>query len=117
VLSRPGHTEAAGDLPRLAGLYPAGTLCEIVNDDGTMARGPELAAFARRHGLAYINVSEIIAYRRGHEQLITLAAMSGLPMGATSMCYIFRPVERSALCAISHPQEAASFAEFTSGIT
>jgi 3,4-dihydroxy 2-butanone 4-phosphate synthase/GTP cyclohydrolase II len=79
VLARPGHTEAAGDLPRLAGLYPAGALCEIVNDDGTMARGPELAAFARMHGLAYINVSEIIAYRRGHEQLIALAATARLP--------------------------------------
>jgi 3,4-dihydroxy 2-butanone 4-phosphate synthase/GTP cyclohydrolase II len=79
VLARPGHTEAAGDLPRLAGLYPAAALCEIVNDDGTMARGSQLAAFARRHGLAYINVSEIIAYRQAHEQLIALAATARLP--------------------------------------
>ncbi len=79
VLARPGHTEAAADLARLAALYPAGALCEIVNDDGTMARGSQLAAFARRYGLAYVNVSEIIAYRRSHERLITLEAAARLP--------------------------------------
>jgi 3,4-dihydroxy 2-butanone 4-phosphate synthase/GTP cyclohydrolase II len=79
VLARPGHTEAAGDLARLAGLYPAGALCEIVNDDGTMARGSQLATFARKHRLAYVNVSEIIAYRQSHDQLITHVAAARLP--------------------------------------
>jgi 3,4-dihydroxy 2-butanone 4-phosphate synthase/GTP cyclohydrolase II len=79
VLERPGHTEAAVDLARLAGLQAAGALCEIVNEDGTMARGPQLAAFARKHGLAYVKVSEIIAYRRVHERLIALTAVARLP--------------------------------------
>src|SRR3954452_3530446 len=58
VLVRPGHTEAAIDLVRMAGLFPAGVLCEIVNDDGTMARGAQLEKFARRHGLPYITIPE-----------------------------------------------------------
>ena len=64
VLVRPGHTEAAMDLTVLAGLTPAGVLCEIVNDDGTMARLPELRVFARRHRLALISIADLIAYRR-----------------------------------------------------
>ena len=79
VLARPGHTEAAAELTRLAGLYPAGALCEIVNDDGNMARGPQLADFAQKYGLVYVTVAEIIAYRRGHEQLVALAAVAHLP--------------------------------------
>lgn len=64
VLHRPGHTEAAVDLARLAGLRPGGVLAEVVNDDGTMARRPELEVFARDHGLVMISIHDLIAYRR-----------------------------------------------------
>ena len=74
VLRRPGHTEAAVDLARLAGLRPAGALCEIVNDDGTMARLPELRAFAAAHGLTLITIADLVAYRRRTEtRTVTLA--------------------------------------------
>jgi 3,4-dihydroxy 2-butanone 4-phosphate synthase/GTP cyclohydrolase II len=66
VLERPGHTEAAVDLSRLAGLSPVGVLVEIVNDDGSMARLPELRVFAARHGLALISIADLIAYRTAH---------------------------------------------------
>jgi 3,4-dihydroxy 2-butanone 4-phosphate synthase/GTP cyclohydrolase II len=66
VLERPGHTEAGVDLARLAGLTPVGVLVEIVNDDGTMARLPELRVFARQHGLALISIADLIAYRTAH---------------------------------------------------
>ena len=66
VIERPGHTEAAVDLARLAGQSPVGVLVEIVNDDGTMARLPELRAFAREHGLALISIADLIAYRTAH---------------------------------------------------
>jgi 3,4-dihydroxy 2-butanone 4-phosphate synthase/GTP cyclohydrolase II len=66
VVERPGHTEAAVDLARLAGLTPVGVLVEIVNDDGTMARLPELRVFARTHGLALISIADLIAYRTEH---------------------------------------------------
>jgi 3,4-dihydroxy 2-butanone 4-phosphate synthase/GTP cyclohydrolase II len=65
VLRRPGHTEASVDLTRLAGLRPGGVLAEVVNDDGTMARRPELEAFARRHGLCIVSIADLIAYRSG----------------------------------------------------
>lgn len=65
VLSRPGHTEAAVDLARLAGLPASGVICEVANDDGTMARLPELERFAERHGLHLITIEDLIAYRRG----------------------------------------------------
>lgn len=63
VLSRPGHTEAAVDLAKLAGLSPSGVICEVANDDGTMARLPELEAFAERHGLHLITIEDLVAYR------------------------------------------------------
>jgi 3,4-dihydroxy 2-butanone 4-phosphate synthase / GTP cyclohydrolase II len=63
VLERPGHTEAAVDLARLAGLPPVGVLVEVVNDDGTMARLPDLLGFAARHNLAIISIADLIAYR------------------------------------------------------
>ena len=63
VLSRPGHTEAAVDLARLAGLSPAGVICEVANADGTMARLPELEVFAERHGLHLVTIEDLIAYR------------------------------------------------------
>lgn len=67
VLERPGHTEAALDLAVLAGREPAGVLCEIVNDDGSMARRPQLLAFARAHGLPIITIEQLIAWRRARE--------------------------------------------------
>ncbi|EIV96418.1 bifunctional 3,4-dihydroxy-2-butanone-4-phosphate synthase/GTP cyclohydrolase II [Frankia sp. QA3] len=79
VLRRPGHTEAAVDLARLAGLRPAGTICEIVNDDGTMARLPELAAFAREHGLLLISIADLIAYRRRTEKQVVRVAEATIP--------------------------------------
>ena len=70
VLKRAGHTEAAVDLARLAGLSPAGVLCELVNDDGTMARGEQAARFADEHGLTVLTVGQLIAFRRRWEKLV-----------------------------------------------
>src|ERR1700724_2828095 len=70
VLVRTGHTEAAVDLARLAGLNPSGVICEIMNDDGTMARRPELIAFAQRHGLKIATIADLIAYRRRHDRIV-----------------------------------------------
>src|SRR5215218_10658215 len=79
VLVRRGHTEAAVDLAALAGLTPAGVLVEIVNDDGTMKRGPELREFADEHGLAMISIEDLVRYRRRHEVLVERAAETHLP--------------------------------------
>ena len=70
VLVRAGHTEAATDVARLAGLKPAGVICEIMNDDGTMARLPDLVTFAQKHGLKIGTISDLIAYRRRHDNLV-----------------------------------------------
>ncbi|BDG58918.1 bifunctional 3,4-dihydroxy-2-butanone-4-phosphate synthase/GTP cyclohydrolase II [Caldinitratiruptor microaerophilus] len=70
VLRRPGHTEAAVDLARLAGLTPAGVICEILNEDGTMARLPDLIPFAERHGLKILRIADLVRYRLEHETLI-----------------------------------------------
>ncbi|SDI52918.1 3,4-dihydroxy-2-butanone-4-phosphate synthase [Lutimaribacter saemankumensis] len=70
VLVRAGHTEAAVDVSRLAGLNPSGVICEIMNEDGTMARLPDLVAFAQRHGLKIGTISDLIAYRRRHDNLV-----------------------------------------------
>jgi 3,4-dihydroxy 2-butanone 4-phosphate synthase/GTP cyclohydrolase II len=79
VLKRAGHTEAAVDLARLAGLRPAGVLAEIVNDDGTMARFPQLEHFADEHGLPLISIADLIAYRRRHEHLVHRVADVMIP--------------------------------------
>jgi 3,4-dihydroxy 2-butanone 4-phosphate synthase/GTP cyclohydrolase II len=79
VLRRPGHTEAAVDLARLAGLPEAGVLCEVVNDDGTMARLPELRAFANAHDLALISIEQLIEYRRRNERQLSRQAQTRLP--------------------------------------
>ncbi|MCL6549694.1 MAG: bifunctional 3,4-dihydroxy-2-butanone-4-phosphate synthase/GTP cyclohydrolase II [Acidothermus cellulolyticus] len=79
VLRRPGHTEAAVDLARLAGLTPAGVLSEIVEDDGSMARLPSLLRFARRHNLAIISIADLVAYRRRTEKLVERVAATQLP--------------------------------------
>src|SRR5919112_14767 len=70
VLVRAGQTEAAVDLARIAGLYPAGVICEIMNDDGTMARVPELTKFAKRHKLMMITIADLIQYRMRTEALV-----------------------------------------------
>ncbi len=79
VLVRPGHTEASVDLARLAGLYPAGVLCELVNDDGSMARGESLETFADLHGLVMISIDDLVAYRWRTEDLVTREASAVLP--------------------------------------
>ncbi|MYA72185.1 bifunctional 3,4-dihydroxy-2-butanone-4-phosphate synthase/GTP cyclohydrolase II [Candidatus Poribacteria bacterium] len=79
VLRRAGHTEATVDLARMAGLYPAGVLCEILNEDGTMARVPELMKFAAQHELKIITISDLIAYRRQTETLIKRVATADIP--------------------------------------
>jgi 3,4-dihydroxy 2-butanone 4-phosphate synthase/GTP cyclohydrolase II len=79
VLKRAGQTEASVDLARLAGLEPAGVICEIMNDDGTMARVPDLAAFALRHGIRMITVSDLIRHRLNHETLVRRLAAPIVP--------------------------------------
>jgi 3,4-dihydroxy 2-butanone 4-phosphate synthase / GTP cyclohydrolase II len=79
VLVRAGQTEAAVDLARIAGLYPAGVICEILNPDGTMARVPELAKFARRHKLLMITIADLIKYRIKTEALVRRVAAAQLP--------------------------------------
>jgi 3,4-dihydroxy 2-butanone 4-phosphate synthase/GTP cyclohydrolase II len=79
VLRRAGHTEASVDLARLAGLRPAGVLAEVVNEDGTMARLPELSAFARQHGLTLISIADLIAYRRRTEKQVRAVAEARIP--------------------------------------
>ena len=79
VLVRAGQTEAAVDLARIAGLYPAGVICEIMNEDGTMARVPELTRFAKRHKLLMITIADLIKYRMRTEALVHRVASAALP--------------------------------------
>jgi 3,4-dihydroxy 2-butanone 4-phosphate synthase/GTP cyclohydrolase II len=79
VMRRAGHTETSVDLARLAGLYPAGVCCEIMNDDGTMARVPQLLEFSQKHDLKIITVADLIEYRRRTEKLIRRVATTHLP--------------------------------------
>ena len=79
VLQRVGHTEAAIDLARLAGMAPAGVICEILNEDGTAARRPELEAFAERHGIVFITVAQLVAHRLKSERLVHRVAEARLP--------------------------------------
>jgi 3,4-dihydroxy 2-butanone 4-phosphate synthase/GTP cyclohydrolase II len=79
VLERVGQTEAAVDLARLAGLNPSGVICEIMNDDGTMARVPDLVQFCSRHGLKMITVADLVAYRRRTEKLVERVVSTRLP--------------------------------------
>jgi 3,4-dihydroxy 2-butanone 4-phosphate synthase/GTP cyclohydrolase II len=81
VLERAGQTEAAVDLARLAGLNPAGVICEIMNDDGTMARVPDLVEYCTRHGLSMVTVADLIAYRRRHDKLVERVVSTRLPTG------------------------------------
>jgi 3,4-dihydroxy 2-butanone 4-phosphate synthase/GTP cyclohydrolase II len=79
VLVRPGQTEASVDMARIAGLYPAGVICEVMNDDGTMARVPDLEIFAQRHGLKIISVADLVRYRVNKEKLVRRRAETDLP--------------------------------------
>ena len=79
VLKRAGHTEAAVDLARMAGLEPAGVICEITNEDGTMSRLPQLIEFAKEHGLLLSSIAELIKYRRRHEKLVTRIGQAQVP--------------------------------------
>lgn len=79
VLRRPGHTEAAADLARLAGRYPGGVLCEIVNDDGSMARRPDLFRFAAEHDLHIVTIADLVAYRKRTEAIVEHVAESRIP--------------------------------------
>jgi 3,4-dihydroxy 2-butanone 4-phosphate synthase/GTP cyclohydrolase II len=79
VIKRPGHTEASVDLSRLAGCHPAGVLCEVVSADGSMARTPELQAFAKQHGLKCITIADLIRYRLKHDTLVEHTAEATFP--------------------------------------
>jgi 3,4-dihydroxy 2-butanone 4-phosphate synthase/GTP cyclohydrolase II len=79
VLERTGHTEASVDLARLAGLNPAGVICEIQNEDGSMARGDDLVAYCAKHGLRMVSIADLIAYRRRHEKLVERVVDTKLP--------------------------------------
>lgn len=79
VLKRAGHTEAAVDLARLAGLYPAGVICEIMNEDGSMARVPELMDYVKEHDLKIITIADLISYRRQNESLVEMVTEAKMP--------------------------------------
>jgi 3,4-dihydroxy 2-butanone 4-phosphate synthase / GTP cyclohydrolase II len=79
VLERTGQTEAAVDLARIAGLNPSGVICEVMNDDGTMARVPDLERYCAHHGLKMISVADLIAYRRRHDKLVERVVTTRLP--------------------------------------
>ncbi len=79
VLQRVGHTETAVDLARLAGVFPAGVICEILNEDGTTAKRPHLLEFAKTHGLTFITVAQVVAHRLKHERLVHRVAEARLP--------------------------------------
>jgi len=81
VLVRVGHTEAIVDLARLSGLYPAGVICEIMNEDGTMARLPQLEVLAEKFEIRIVSIADLIAYRRRHEKLVHRVAEAKLPTG------------------------------------
>jgi 3,4-dihydroxy 2-butanone 4-phosphate synthase/GTP cyclohydrolase II len=101
VLKRAGHTEAAVDLARMAGLYPAGVLCELVNDDGTMARVPELRTFCDEHGLLLISIAELIRYRRQTEKLVKRVAEARIPTDwGEFTCYVYESM-------LNHEQHVA----------
>ena len=91
VLMRAGHTEASVDIARLAGLYPAGVICEIMNDDGTMARLPDLVQFAQIHGLKLGTIADLIAYRRRNDTLVQRIHEDTFPLanGSEMKAHVF----------------------------
>jgi 3,4-dihydroxy 2-butanone 4-phosphate synthase/GTP cyclohydrolase II len=102
VLERRGHTEAAVDLATLAGLSPAGVICEILNDDGTMARVPDLIRFCTRHNLAMITVAELARYRFESDFEGVLGATDDLPVSVSGV------VQESGSCKRRRCKEASS---------
>lgn len=91
VFKRQGHTEAAVDLARLAGFQPAGVICEIIKDDGDMARLPDLEIFAAEHGLKIISIADLLAWRKRHEALISAVESAPMPTAAGDFTlYVFR---------------------------
>jgi 3,4-dihydroxy 2-butanone 4-phosphate synthase/GTP cyclohydrolase II len=98
VLRRPGHTEASVDLAQLAGLTPAGVICEVVNEDGTMSRLPQLVEFAREHDLALISIEDLITYRRRLESRVVRLAVTRLPtVGGEFRAYAYADRTRDGL--------------------
>lgn len=94
VLKRAGHTEASVDLPRLAGLYPAGVLCEIQNPDGSMARLPELIEYAKTHQLKIISIADLISYRLKHDRFVRRETVAKLPTQfGDFMIYAYRDLQ------------------------
>lgn len=103
TLVRAGHTEAAVDLARLAGLQPVGVICEILNDDGTMARVPQLRAFCKTHGLKFGSIADLIAFRRKTESLVELVRAVNLPTKFGSFelhCYVAKTDGREHLALV-----------------
>jgi 3,4-dihydroxy 2-butanone 4-phosphate synthase / GTP cyclohydrolase II len=96
VMVRAGQTEAAVDLARIAGLYPAGVICEIMNEDGTMARVPELARFAKKHKLLMITIADLIKYRTRTESLVKRVAAAKLPteFGEFQICAFENQIDK-----------------------
>jgi 3,4-dihydroxy 2-butanone 4-phosphate synthase/GTP cyclohydrolase II len=96
VLQRTGHTEGSVDLAKLAGLTPAGVICEIMNEDGTMARMPDLARFAETHGLRILAIADLIQYRLEHERLVRrlLSAEIALPSGPGWTAHVYASVDQ-----------------------
>ena len=96
VLERPGHTEATIDMARLAGLQPAGVICEIMNDDGSMARADDLDAFAKTHGLLQCSIADLVRYRRQSESPVTKTGTVRMPVRYAEddfdlHCYLSQP--------------------------
>ena len=97
VLKRAGHTEASVDLPRLAGLYPAGVLCEIQNPDGSMARLPELIEYAKTHQLKIISIADLISYRLKHDRFVRRETVAKLPTQfGDFLIYAYRDLQDNA---------------------
>ena len=88
MLRRPGHTEASVDLARLAGCQPAGVLCEIVSQDGSMARTPELLAFGAQHGLKCITIADLVRYRLKHDLTVERTVAAPLPTRSAPACVL-----------------------------
>ena len=105
---RAGQTEAAVDLARIAGLYPAGVICEVMNEDGTMARVPQLTKFAKRHGLLMITVADLIKYRMRTESLVKRVASAKLPTDYGDFHRVTRSRTRSTTRRTSRSSAATS---------
>lgn len=108
VLARPGHTEAAVDLARMAGCYPAGVVCEILDDDGRMARGPSLAAFAARHGLMCLAIDELVRYLAGEAGEASAAGEAGAPTSSPTLTLAVTPAPAPVPTSTSSPERAVA---------